>query len=262
MSKKIISLSLSRIPKLDFPGVVKGLFEILEKYGPGAYFLQGVYNLLHKKKALVSNLRQKYSKISQTDDLKVLRVKRKDVLKAIQRQKLSMMDANIASMADDLKLVLPFLNEYFGNILANNPESRTTRIENMFSAMDGSVELKAALAAVGLTVYLEELRVTQNLIDLKIVERREEVSAMPKMITNQVKADFTEAITDLRNAIEIAVKEHPEVDYMPMVNEINALFMPFQVKIKSQNTRRKTAIAAKKIAEAAKPITEDGLKSA
>ena len=259
----ITPLTLSRIPKLEFPRLVKGFFEVMDKYGPDDHHVRGIYNLLDEKKSLLGSLKYKYTKLPQTDELRVLREKRKDVLKAIQKQKQSMIDANIASMASNMKLIIPFLNEYFGNILASSTEGRTTRIEQMFVALDANVELKAALTAVGLTVYIEELRTVQQQINLKIVERRTHVSELPKMVTKQVKAELTVAITDLRNAIELAAKEHPEVDYLPLVNEINALFVPFQAKIKSQNTRRKTAVAASKVADVEKIKTDDQeLKSA
>ena len=44
---------------------------------------------------------------------------------------------------------------------------------------------------------------------------------MQKIDSRQIKSYVGEAVTDVINAIEIARKAHPEVDYVPMIKEIN-----------------------------------------
>jgi hypothetical protein len=71
--------------------------------------------------------------------------------------------------------------------------------------------------------------------------RRKSNALIPKMCTREVKTTLGSALTDLFNAITLAQKAHPELDYMPMVNEINVLLGSYQSKIKARMTRYKNA---------------------
>lgn len=262
MNETIIPVPLSRVRKMEFPELVKGFLEVLDKYGPSDHFVQGIYNLLLAKEPQLASLIKKISKLEETDELDALHTRRRGLFKAILKQKDAMTDAKIASLEVQRALILPFLNEFFAGILRDTTVTQTTRVKQMTVSLDTKADLKAALTVAGVTPYIEELKGTQLLINAKNKEKRASVSKLPKMKTKMVKSDLGTSINDLIKAIELARKEHPEVDYAPMVNEINALLMPFHVKIKSMSTRRKTASIEATEAEAESIVADDKLKSA
>jgi hypothetical protein len=50
----------------------------------------------------------------------------------------------------------------------------------------------------------------------------------------------------LVNSIELARVEHPTIDYVPLINELNVFLIPYQTMIRSRKTITKTAAKIKK----------------
>ena len=251
MAKKITTVALSRIPKLEFPELINSVVEIVDKYDSAIYHIEGSHNLLLEVQPQLSNLEVVYTKSAETVELASLRNKRKYLLMAILNQSKAMKNTSISALSAQVKLVQPFVEKYFRGIIADNTRKRSERINQMFVSMEADVTLKAALSTVGLLVYMDELKTVQQALESKHSTRRASKSARVRMRTKEVKTSLAEALTDLLASIELARKQYSNVDYMPMVNEINELFVSFQSQMKAQRTRRKNialAIEAAKIA--------------
>ena len=54
-----------------------------------------------------------------------------------------------------------------------------------------------------------------------------------------LKTSIVTALTNLFKSIELARVEHPDVDYMPMINELNQLLVSYHSLIKNRITRSK-----------------------
>ncbi|HRZ97611.1 MAG TPA: DUF6261 family protein [Paludibacter sp.] len=242
MSKIITPISFTKVPKLEFRQLVNRTIEVVAKYDPAALYVEGIYNLLLEAQPQLSKLQVVYRKHELTPDIQNLRVKRKDLFASIINMEKSMSKAKLSSMQEELLIVLPFVNKYFKNILGDKTWKANERIEQMFAMLESDSALKAAVTKVGLNVYLEELKTVDQKLQVSINNRISTSSKRPRMFTRTIKTTVSVAMTDLVNAIELAYKEHPEVDYMPVVNEINKLFKEFLVNIKSTATRNKNSV--------------------
>lgn len=239
MSKNITLIPFSRVPKLEFPELVNGFVAIVGKYDPAALHIDGVYNLLLEAQPQVSSLEVIYKKHPESVVVENLRKKRIDLLQAILSQTRSLTRANVASQAADLALVLPFVDKYFSSIVRANSKTTTERVKQMFQTLESDSVLKAAAKRLGLELYLNELSTLQQELEQAISNRRADLAALPASKTKQVKADLGEVISDMVEAIELAIKQFPTLDYMPMVNEINKLFNEYLSDIKARSTRSK-----------------------
>ena len=239
MSKIITPIPFSRVPKLEFPELVNDFVAIVGKYDPAALHIDGMYNLLLEAQPQVSSLEVIYKKHPESEVVNALRIKRRDLLQAILAQAKSLSKANVASQAADLVLVLPFVEKYFGNIVSENSKTTTERIKQMSLVLESDSLLKAAITRVGLELYLNELKNLQQELEQSISKRRAAVAALPRSKTREVKTDLGVALSDVVEAIELAIKEFPALDYMPMVNEINKLFNEYLSDIKARATRSK-----------------------
>src|SRR5665647_73237 len=153
MAKKITTVALSRIPKLEFPELINSVVEIVDKYDSAIYHIEGSHNLLLEVQPQLSNLEVVYTKSAETVELASLRNKRKYLLMAILNQSKAMKNTSISALSAQVKLVQPFVEKYFRGIIADNTRKRSERINQMFVSMEADVTLKAALSTVGLLVY-------------------------------------------------------------------------------------------------------------
>lgn len=136
-------------------------------------------------------------------------------------------------------IVSPFVNAYWADLTSYNNKTISERLKQMLVALEGNSDLSAAFTALGLTVLIDELKTLQASIAVSMDKRRKSSSEIPKMQTKKVKSEVGEALTNLLKAIELAGKAHPELDYKPMVNEINVVLTSYQSVLKARATRNK-----------------------
>jgi len=105
--------------------------------------------------------------------------------------------------------------------------------------------MNAALVTLGLNVYFGELKVCQQSIKQGESLRIEIISVRIKQNTLIAKEKIANAVSNLLDAIELAKVEHTEIDYMPLINELNVLLNSKQTMLKSRVTRSKNSIANK-----------------
>ena len=241
MSKEITPVPLSRMPVLEYPELVYTFERIIDHYGADTLFISDPVAELKARMPELMRLKISKGKHPESKEIQALLIKRRDILSAMLGQTRKLMKANLSGQAAQLKLVSPFIESYWNNIRKLNENAIHARMKLMLADIDGTSDLKAALTSVGLAMHIDELRtIESSLFDSKET-RRKSKSEKPKVDSKQIKSYVGEAVTDVINAIEIARKAHPEVDYTPMIKEINDLFISYQSEIKAHSTRKKNA---------------------
>jgi len=241
MRKIFTTFPFNRVAKLEYPELINDVIAITDKYDPEALFINGMYVVLKQQQPLLKNLEVVYKKSSDTEVLKKFRSRREDLLKAILSQTKGLVKANVTSQAESLKLILPFVGKYFNSIISDNNKTRSERIKQMFIKLDEDADLNDAVTSVGLSIYINELRSLKINIEDTQNARRKSNSDRLRMRTNEVKVTISTALTNFLKLIELAIIEHPTVDYSPLVNELNELFITYSSDIKARNTRNKNA---------------------
>lgn len=250
MNKEIIPIPFSRVRKLEFPDLVNCVVEIVGRYNPAMMHIEGQYNLLLEALPQLSNLVVVNKKHPESDAIEKLRIRRKDVLLALVKQIKAQVKANLASQADRVVLAAQFVDTYWGDINSYNNKAITERLKQMLNALASTVEMKMAFDVLGLTVFTNELQDIQSQLHSRSESRKKSQSAIPKMKTKETKSYLGGLLSDLIDAIELARKANPGIDYMAMVNEINVLLVSYQTDIKGRATRTKNAALAAVVATA------------
>ena len=89
------------------------------------------------------------------------------------------------------------------------------------------------------------MRGIQLNIDTKSAKNIEQNAARPKLKdTREVIAKMKLALTNLFRGIEFGVHAHPNVDYTPLIKELNELLTKYRSEIKAKATRTKNAAQA------------------
>jgi hypothetical protein len=259
MKKIFTTFNFRRIPKLEFPDLINGVIAITEKYKPETMFITGLFLKLKQVQPRLKSLAVVYTKTAETPVLKDLRNKLEALLKAILTQTKAVVKANLDSQAEQRLLVLPFIEKYFNNIITDSPKTRKERLTQMFETLDGNSELSDAVNAVGLSLYIEELRTLIQSMESTQSHRRKVKSERPRMKTKEIIIEVSTALVNYLKSVEIAMIEHPELDYMPLVNELNELFVSYKTDLKLRNALNKAATEEEKAK--AQKTAEDAAKA-
>jgi len=237
MTKLITTVPFSRVRKLEFPELVNGVIQIVEDYNPVTMHIADQYNLLLEVQPQLSGLVVYNRKLQETEVLGELRLKRKNILKGLVSQTKALVKTGLESQKQNVEIVSPFVMNYWKNLVTLNDYAITETMKQMLLSFDRNTPVKDAFTALGLLEIVDELKVIQAKIASTLKKRIKSNMELPKMNTRQVKRDVGSALADLIDSITLAQKVHTELDYVPMISEINVLLGEYQSKIKSRKTR-------------------------
>ena len=234
----------SRLRKLEISELVKNVILIVSRHGPAALFIADMYALLVEVQPLLLRLKVPFGSQPLSGELRVMRKTRDNLLGAILKQASSLGRGIVGAYSAQVVLVLPFVRQYLGGIAANNSLIKTEKINQMFIALNENPTLKAALTTVGLKAYFDELKSLQESMFSLVDQRRTLLAARPKMETVELKKEIVMVLTNFFQSVELARFAHLEVDYMPLINEINASLITYNSQIRARDTRKQTALDA------------------
>lgn len=245
MKKVIVNFSFSRVRKSEFPEIMNAVLAIVEKHNPTALYIVGMYNLLLELKPLLDILTVKYDGFPNSKEFVLERAMRDKLLSAIQSHVAAIEKAGVTSTAQQAALAVPYVKRYLNGIAAENSTVKTGRVNQLLTNLEENAEIRNALTVLGLTVYIDKLRTSQLSINQGESHRREILSGRAKFNSKNAQVKIAYAISNLLNAIELARVEHTDIDYMPLINELNVLLSSKQSMIKSRITRSKNSEANK-----------------
>jgi len=241
MGKKITPVPLSRVPKLEYPELVLTFVRIVEHYDAAAMHIADSFAQLNVRIPELMKLKLSKGKHPETKEIQTLLLRRKDIVNAMLGQTRKLVKADLSVQKAHIKLLSPFIEKYWAGIQTFNQNTMNARMKLMLADIESNIALHETLTAVGLMSHVDELKAIEtNLFQIK-ESRRISKSEAPKIDTRQIKSFVGEAVTDVVNAIEIARKAHAEVNYLPMITEINDLFRLYHSGIKAHSTRVKNA---------------------
>ena len=255
----VIPTPFSQVRNLEYPGFMNDTVSIIAKHGAAKYFVDGQYNILLGIQLELNELEVYYRKLPKTDDLGIYRDKRNDMISTILRQTKTLRRAGLASQTDLLVFVTPFVEKYLATIQDGNTKLKREHIRQLGKSFDDNTPLQAALESLGLKVFFDELRSVQNSIDLTLSEQVELMALAPKLDVKLIIKKSVKAMRNMFSAINLAVLEHPALDYSPLVNELNTYLGLYVSNLRLRATVRKNA--AKKKAAKTKTATDTTLTS-
>jgi len=238
---KLEKVQCDRVPKEELPGFINGVGKVVEKHGSEKYFLGNRYNELQDLSPELGVLNTVSRKSSITNDLGPQYNYRDNLLYTMFTNYKTMQRAFIPLQQEDLKLVQKELEDFLLKAQKGSIEKKAEFIGQMSNAVSSNSMLAAALSSLGLMVYFTELETVQGVIGMNIEERTAYLSALPRMMTKSAKVNSGTTLQNLFSGIRLAALDHTELDYSPLINELNQLITMYKSRIKSRETMRKTA---------------------
>ncbi|HEY5509347.1 MAG TPA: DUF6261 family protein [Paludibacter sp.] len=245
MKKVLVVFSLSKVRKSDFPEIMNAILAIVKKFDPVALKIVGMYNLLLELVPLLDMYTVMYDGYPIPKDLVAVRKQRKKLLGSILKQLSAIEGAGLTVTAQQAKLAVPYLRSYLKGITKVSTSANTGSVKQLLLNLEDNDPIKTAMDALGLTVYFDQLRTYQQIMNQGTDTYRENLSAHSEFSNLKATEQISNAISNLLNSIELAKVEHKELDYMPLITELNVLLTAKQSVIKSRKTRSKNSVAKK-----------------
>lgn len=253
MTEVIMRMPYSRMRYLDFPGFANDIVKIATKNDVVVLLVEGPYNRLLSIQTELNQFEVTYRKFPKTEELSELRLTRGKMIDAILRLMNNMNKAGLASQAEHLKIVTPFLEKYMSTIQGAYTELKRELIRQLGKNFDDNADVKNAIESLGLKLFVVELRAVQAKIE---ETQNEQVELLSKNIVIDKKELTTRAIFTLKyffHAIELAQLDHPNLDYSGLINELNKFLTGYIAVVKTRITIKNKSLVAKK--EAIKKAT-------
>ena len=241
MKKIIVIISLLKALKGELPTIISGVLDIVLKYDPAEKKIEGFYSKLLEMYRQLYLLKQKYQKLKLSDELKAQRQRRNKLIAAIVMQITAVEKADVASLRDTLKLILPIVRMHLFKLTRKSLADIHDEVMHFTTKLKESEELMAAAEATGIKVYVNDLIALEDSLVLAKATWSDLNSKrrIPELQQLKIKENTISAFNDLVYAIELARIENPEIDYFEMIAELNEFLTPYQTSIKSRSTRNK-----------------------
>lgn len=234
---KINTISSSWLHKLEYADYVKGVIKIVNKHDPELLKIGGVYNRLLELQPQLEGLTLSYGKHPVSKDIRGLRKVRETFITAIQSQIISVETANLKEHESELRLMLPTLHRFFDDIKPKNEKDKSERIDQFLRVISSNETMNDALKTLGFDLLVAKLLENSSAINELIHLRNEDISVRPKMQTEARKKQLAKAIYLLFHAIELARLENSDLNFQPLIDELNVWNTTYQTLAKSRRTQ-------------------------
>ena len=133
------------------------------------------------------------------------------------------------AIANQAKTVLEYLKIYSGNIANENYNAETATLNNMVSDFETKPELTAALTALNLTAWKNELKAANADFSTQYIARTIDLATASPDNLKTKRLEANNAFYELRNHIDSFATINPSAIYTKTINEINVLIMQYNV---------------------------------
>lgn len=241
MQKPFANLSLSSFDKVEFSELGSRVVGITRKYSDDVYHLDGVLQFL-------VNEQEEFNKIIILEpsnelkkEIKPLCIRRNALLQTLRNQLFNHKRADVESLRSSVFVATRFINTYLPNTKFERFERRNNRVDQILAELNSNEALKSAFDKLSLTAQMAELKAIHLRIKSLDADYISLKAERPNYATlKELRRKVSKSLTHFIYTIELSQKQYPEVDYTPLMNELNVLFGEMNAKVKSKNTRKNT----------------------
>ncbi|NDP20471.1 MAG: hypothetical protein GZ091_05275 [Paludibacter sp.] len=238
MPVKIIRLHFAELWNNEYPQFVNQLITIVNKHNPDGLHLTKSYERVTALVPQLAKVKAQELSNALSNKLSELDAERDSVIKFIWDQGKSFARLSIPSLVPHVEVFRRFLNMHGKDIALANYNSETSRVKDMLADYDAKPEVKAAVEALNLTMFFEQLRSVNTTFDELFMQRTEDYATEEEVDNRAIRSDCDKQMVAFFDAIEYCSKEYDELDYQPLTNEINTHVEYYKTLLKARTTRR------------------------
>ena len=221
-------IHFSRLRKLELPEFADRVMGIVEKHDPESLKIQEAFDLLVAEQPQIDALVVRFGAHPLTKKLEPLRKERTLYATAISFQMRGYARGLIFGDEDAVIVAKEAVDRFLLNLRSNNEEIINRRITQFFAEIDSDEELETAFATLGLTALLNDLRNVHSSIAELLAKRLNDISKRPKGKSEVFAKSVREALNLLFMQITFMQKINKEMDYLPLIDELNELIIRYR----------------------------------
>ena len=239
MRKLISNLNFSQLKKLEVQTLANRVLTIVEKHDPETLKIKEIFDILLEQKPQIKLLKVGYGPHPVTIPLNDLRKKRNALMQGVIYRLKTIEDAKIRGMAEALVVVKPVVHNYLLGLSRESEETITATVIQFLDFVDENANMATAIETMDLLASLDDLRSVITEIDEHYDNRRENISLRPKMNTRGIVAQLKSDIRDVFKQIEVAQIKNQDLDYNPLIDELNIEIAHYKAIIKTRKSINK-----------------------
>jgi hypothetical protein len=246
MKKNIFfPITFSRLRKNEFRNLVNLIVEFLGQSDPSSLDLQFVYNLLIEAQANLQLMKVPGSTNQMTGELADRRDNRRNLIRSLVAQIKVFKRTNEVYTIPQLDIVAPFVDTYLAPIVNSDSQKQTDILSEMYRELDAKPTVMDAIVNLNLRVHFDELRQLQDGFNQTFIQRSNAKNEGSKVVTQDVRLEAEVVITKLLKEIDLMQMKHSELDYNPLINNLNDTFTLFMTRAKTRTTIKKQWLTRK-----------------
>lgn len=237
MKKSIVRLQPLSIRKHNFAAFIAETIDAIERNQPEVLHFDEAFEALKLSAAKWKEVAVYSTKLPEAKAIKVKFVAINDLLKAINHQQTANRLVHTGISNDDLNTMDTILDCIQSNP-SNSYEAIVDRCQRMIAEVNANSMIISLVESNGMKFYFDRLAVLlDEFIELKRALSAAK-SARPQMLTKQIKTEITEKLRILFERIEACNIVYTELNYEPLINELNNLFVARRGTVKASTTRK------------------------
>ena len=230
----ISKIALSRLLKLEIPQLAKGVLDIVERHDPESLLIESAFNDFNLLKPEIESLIVRYGAHPVTEQLEPFRQKRILCVSSITFQVRGLVKGYIDGTESDVRIAKEVVNRYLHNLRAHNEEIINERVDQFLQEMTTNENLISAMSTLGITRYIDDLTSAQKTLVALLTHRNASVSKRAKGVMPLSSKAIRDGLLVLFGRISAATWDNKELDYNPLIRELNEKLIRFGGLIKTR----------------------------
>ena len=228
-------LPYGRMRKAEVAEYANRALTIVEKHNPTVLLIKPVFDLLVAKQPEIDVLAMRHGVDPLCHEIK----EGKSILNLnISTLKLKVqLFGKYHNYDSSLALITSKIDSYLRCLYVCNEKEFMQRVQGFINAVASNKELSDALIKHQLMDSVDAIKLAHTTLQAVIGKRVKILSERPKTPTSSLIGLVTNAIDNLFKAIEVVHLINPELDYEPLVNELNKLSDMFKLTINLRSAR-------------------------
>lgn len=259
---------LSNLLKLEFRSFVEEVIRIISKSDTKALHIDATFQVLIAKRPFINLLDVPYRSHPLSKEITFLNKKCLNYAALIASQMRGLKRIEDARISKLIDIAGPATHFYLDYLSQKKLSEIHGMLKSFFIELREKPEIKEAIVALGYEGYLDELQNAHIAYNKLIMERIESKAKRSNVDPKAIQKDLEHWLRLLFNQIDLYQYAYPELNYRPMINELNVLISNFSRLInvraannkmkatKTKKIKEKKTASPKKIAQKDKQVTE------
>lgn len=240
----ITRIPISKLRKSEVSYLGEQVISIIEKHDPELLEIEPVFNFLKSKVPEIAKLKVSYG----VDHLRLALIPhREKLVLCASSVKLRLKTLLKTTDAKDLVVIQTNVDSHLRYLSATKSGKELEKqIGGFLERVESDEELGAAIVEHGFMDDIDNLSMALKKVNSMTAARRELLSKRHKEPTQEIIDDVFKAVEFIFKELEVSPIRNPEVDYGPVINEVNVLMGMLSKSVRLRDAYNKRKAAQKK----------------